>query len=133
MEEKCQPGIWGSSFTVSSLPPLLCISEGLFLSLLSQDLLISQRLWIAVGRKVSRKQGGGLFLRLLFLPGKLCQDSSFPPANSSNPIFSLVSQTQRCSFPCFPCSQSSSTLPPLVFFNFPFRHKVLCEFPVLNA
>lgn len=83
--------------------------KGCFLASWVRTLLISQRLWIAVGRKVRKTRRRVIFATPIptrqALPG-----FQLPPANSSNPIFSLcLSNTAVVS--CFPCSQSSSTLP----------------------
>ena len=82
--------------------------KGCFLASWVRTLLISQRLWIAVGRKVRKTR------RVIFatpvptrqaLPG-----FQLPPANSSNPIFSLC-LSNLAVVSCFPWSQSWSTLP----------------------
>lgn len=81
--------------------------KGSFLASWVRTLLSSQRLWIAVGRKVRKTRRRVIFATPVptrhALPG-----FQLPPANSSNPIFYCLSNLAVVS--CFPCAQSWSTL-----------------------
>lgn len=82
--------------------------KGRFLASWVRTLLSSQRLWIAVGRKVRKTRRRVIFATPVPTRHAL-PEFQLPPANSSNPIFSLC-LSNLAVVSCFPCSQSWSTL-----------------------